>query len=244
MPKPTSPRNRTSRTRWMPALWAYALLRKTAHLIYANKAILDICGYNTAEELAAVPRSQLYTPESYQAHQERKKKRKLKEHVPLEYEISIRRPDGEVRNLQVFRREVMWGGEQQFMAMYQDITEHKRAEEALKESEEKFHSIVEHSNDGIVFIQDGIVQYCNSKMLEIGDYTEREVLGKPFIDFVAPEHKEMVFDIYNKRIAGKKAQERYELNMLGKGGRKVYTEISASLVTLNKIRWISLSSGI
>jgi PAS domain S-box-containing protein len=203
-------------------------------LIYANKAILDICGYNTPQELAAVPHSQLYTPESYQAHLERKRKRKLKEYVPLEYEISIRQPDGEVRNLQVYRREVMWGGEQQFMGMYQDITEHKRAEQALRESEEKFHSIVEHSNDGIVFIQDGMIQYCNSKMLEIGSYTQRDVLGKAFIDFVAPEHKEMVLDIYNKRIAGKKTRERYELNMVGKGGRKVYTEVSASLVNFKQ----------
>ncbi len=203
-------------------------------LIYANQAILDICGYKTAEELAAVPRNELYTPESYKAHQERKRKRKLKEYAPLEYEIDIRRPDGEVRNLQVFRREVMWGGEQQFMAMYQDITEHKRAEEALKESEERFHTIVEHSNDGIVFIQDGIVRYCNSKMLEIGGYSQREVLGKPFIDFVAPEHKEKVFDIYSKRIAGKKTQERYELNLLAKDGGIIYTEISASLVNIKQ----------
>jgi PAS domain S-box-containing protein len=203
-------------------------------LIYANKAILDICGYNTPQELAAVPRSQFYTPESYQAHLERKRKRKLKEYVPLEYEISIRRPDGEVRNLQVSRREVMWGGEQQFMGMYQDITEHKRAEQALRESEEKFHSIVEHGNDGIVFIQDGMIQYCNSKMLEIGGYTQRDVMGKAFIDFVAPEHKGIVFDIYSKRIAGKKAQERYELNIKGKDGRKVYTEVSASLITFKQ----------
>ncbi len=206
------------------------IVTEDGDLIYANKAILDICGYDTPQELAAVPRSQLYTPESYKAHLERKRKRRLKEHIPLEYEIDIRRPDGEVRNLQVSRREVMWGGEPQFMAMYQDITEHKQAEEALKESEEKFHSIVGHSNDGIVFIQDGIVRYCNSKMLEISDYTEREVLGKPFLDFVAPEHKEMVLDIYRKRIAGKKVPDKYELNLLGKDNRKVFTEVSASLI--------------
>jgi PAS domain S-box-containing protein len=90
------------------------IVTEDGELIYANKSILDICGYNTAEEMAAVTRSQLYTPESFQAHQERKRKRKLKEYALLEYEIDIRRPDGEVRNLQVFRREVIWGGEQQF----------------------------------------------------------------------------------------------------------------------------------
>ncbi len=200
-------------------------------LIYANQAILDICGYKTALEMAAVPRSKLYTPESYEAHQERKKKRKLNEHVPSEYEISIQRPDGEFRNLQVFRREVTWGGERQFMALYQDITERKRAEEALRESEARFHTIVEKSNDGIVFIQNGIVQYCNSKLLEMGSYAEADILGKPFINFVAPDDKDKVLDIYRKRLAGQKVPNKYELNLLVKDGRIINTEISASLVT-------------
>ncbi|MHB8104106.1 MAG: PAS domain S-box protein [Dehalococcoidales bacterium] len=210
------------------------IVTEDGELIYANKAILDICGYNTAQEMAAVPRNELYTPESYQAHLERRRKRKLKEYVPLEYEISIRRSDGKVRNLQVFRREINWGGEQQFMAMYQDITEHKRAEEALRQSEEKFHSIVEHGNDGIVFIQGGVVQYCNSKMLEISGYNQRDVLGKPFIDFIAPDNKKMVFDIYSKRMEGKKVRERYEVNLQGKDGRKINAEISASVVNFRQ----------
>jgi PAS domain S-box-containing protein len=203
-------------------------------LIYANQAILDICGYKTPQEFAAVPRSKLYTSESYQAHQERKKKRKLKEYVPSEYEISIQRPNGEVRNLQVFRREVMWGGEQQFMALHQDITEHKRAEEALRESEERFHTIVENSNDGIVFIKNGIVQYCNPKLLEMGSYIEADTLNKPFISFVTPESREKVQDIYRKRMAGKKTPDKYELDLLAKDGRTVNTEISASLVNVKQ----------
>src|SRR4030066_2455381 len=104
-------------------------------LIYANKAALKIFGYHTVEELAAMKRSDLYTPESYAAHQERKRKRKLQEHIPAEYEVDIRRPDGEIRNLIIYRQEVMWGGERQFMALYEDSTERKRAEVALKESE-------------------------------------------------------------------------------------------------------------
>jgi PAS domain S-box-containing protein len=201
-------------------------------LIYANKAALNIFGYPSVEELAAVEKSELYTPESYAAHQERKRKRKLKEYVPGEYEISIKRPDGQIRNLLVYHRGVIWGGEQQFMAMYQDITDQKKAEEALRDSEEKYHALVEHSNDGIVYIQDGIIQYCNSKTLEIsGGYTSEEIIGKPFINFVAPEHIKIVSEMYRKRMAGEETPERYELNILSKSGNVVYTEISASLFT-------------
>jgi PAS domain S-box-containing protein len=203
-------------------------------LIYANKAALDIFGYKTLEDLAAVKRSELYTPESYAAYQERKRKRKLQEYVPGEYELSIRRPDGEVRNLMVFRREVMWGGEKQYMAMYEDITERKRAEEALKDSEEKYHSLVEHSNDGIVYIEENLVQYCNSKMLEISGYAIEELIGKPFIDFIAPEQKNNVAEIYRQRVAGMKVPERYELDIISRDGTTVHTEISASLINFRQ----------
>ena len=205
------------------------IVTEDGELIYANKAALDIFGYHTVEELAAVKRQELYTPESYAAYQERKRKRRLKQNAPGEYELSIRRPDGSVRDLRVFRREVMWGGEKQYMAMYEDITERKRMEEALRESEEKYHSFIEHSNDGIIYIQEGLIQYCNSKMLEIGGYTTEELYGTPFSDFIVPEQKENVAEIYRKRIAGLKAPERYELDFISKGGSVVNTEINASL---------------
>ncbi len=198
-------------------------------LIYANKAALDIFGYHTVEELALVKKQELYTPESYAAHLERRRKRKLKQDIQDEYEISIKRPDGEIRNLMVFRREVMWGGEKQYMAMYEDITERKKAEESLRESEDKYHNLIEHSNDGIVFIEEGLIRYCNAKLLEMSGYTREELYGRLVFDFIAPEHKEKVIEAYRKRVAGLKVPEIYEADILSKSGDIIHTEINARL---------------
>jgi PAS domain S-box-containing protein len=54
--------------------------------------------------------------------------------VPSNYEISIVRKDGEVRHLEVFRKEVLWNGKTQFQVLYHDITGHKQAEEATQKS--------------------------------------------------------------------------------------------------------------
>jgi PAS domain S-box-containing protein len=99
--------------------------------IYANRAILDV--YDI-EDLKTTPVKKLYTPESFAEHQIRREKRKRGDYVPSEYDISIVRKDGDVRHLHVFRKEVLWNGEEQFQVIYQDITDRKQAEVQLHAS--------------------------------------------------------------------------------------------------------------
>jgi PAS domain S-box-containing protein/putative nucleotidyltransferase with HDIG domain len=102
--------------------------------LYANRAILDIYGYDDIEELRSTPVKKRYTPASYAEYQIRKKMRMKGEDCPSEYEISIIRKTGERRRLQVLRKEVLWNGRKQFQSIYRDITETKKLEEKLRES--------------------------------------------------------------------------------------------------------------
>jgi len=102
--------------------------------IYANKTILDIYGYDSIEELQNTPLQKRYTPESFAEYQIRKQKRLNGETGPSEYEISIVRKDGEIRNLYVFRKEIFWSGQKQSQVIYQDITLRRKAEEKLNET--------------------------------------------------------------------------------------------------------------
>jgi PAS domain S-box-containing protein len=110
--------------------------------LYANRAILDIYGYDSIEELRTTPVKKRYTPESYAEFQIRKKKRQRGEYDPPEYEISIVRENGEVRHLQVFRKEVLWNGEKQYQVIYRDITERKQAEERILTYQDQLHSLM------------------------------------------------------------------------------------------------------
>ncbi|MDO9228078.1 MAG: PAS domain S-box protein, partial [Syntrophales bacterium] len=101
--------------------------------IYANRAILDIYGYDSVEELRTTPIKNRYTPQSYAELKIRREKRKGDD-GPSKYEISIVRKNGEIRDLQVFRKDVLWDVERQFQIIYQDITERKRAERNLIET--------------------------------------------------------------------------------------------------------------
>ncbi|MEE9564848.1 MAG: PAS domain-containing sensor histidine kinase, partial [Candidatus Hydrothermarchaeaceae archaeon] len=108
--------------------------------------------------------------------------------------------------------------------------ERKKAEEALKESEEKYSTLVEKGNDGIIIIQDGLLRFVNSKMVEIAVFSLKDVIGKPLIDFISPEYRELVVDRYKKRMSGEEVPSQYEAEILSKDGRKIPVEINASVI--------------
>jgi PAS domain S-box-containing protein len=102
--------------------------------IYANRAILDMYGYDSIEELKKISLKERYTPESYTEFLMRKEKRLRGELGPTEYEISIVRKNGEIRHLYVFRKEIFWNGKKQSQVIYQNITLRRQAEGKLRET--------------------------------------------------------------------------------------------------------------
>jgi two-component system sensor histidine kinase/response regulator len=111
-----------------------------------------------------------------------------------------------------------------------DITEDKRAEEVLRESEEKFRNMVERANDGIVIIQDNIVKYLNQRMAEISGESIEDIIGKPFTDYIYPDELPKVAERYKLRIAGKDILPIYETILMRKDGSKIYTELNAGII--------------
>ncbi len=69
-----------------------------------------------------------------------------------------------------------------------DVSERKRAEQSLRESEEKFRSFVENANDIVYSLSgDGIFQYVSPTWTDIVGHATSEVVGNHFQEFVHPE---------------------------------------------------------
>jgi PAS domain S-box-containing protein len=110
--------------------------------VYANRAVLNIYGYDSIEELKKTPIKERYTPESYAEFQLRKEKRLRGEFGPSEYEISIVRKNGEIHHLHVFRKEIFWNDKRQSQVIYQDITLRRHAEAELQQTLESLRKAV------------------------------------------------------------------------------------------------------
>ena len=112
-----------------------------------------------------------------------------------------------------------------------EITERVRADNALRESEEKYRNLVELANDGIAIIQDELIKYINPRLAEIAGYTVDELTGKPFSDYIYPHERPKVVDYYQRRLAGEKLPSTYETALRHKNGRKIDIEFNVSLIT-------------
>ena len=112
-----------------------------------------------------------------------------------------------------------------------DITNRKIAEEALAESEERYRTAIEHSNDAVAMIRGDKIQYVNRRFVEIFGFDRREdCIGKPVTLVVHPDDRDMVLTINQRRQKGERVPVRYEFKGMTKDGRVIYIEVSATSI--------------
>lgn len=98
------------------------------------------------------------------------------------------------------------------------FNELKSGQELLAESEEKYRTLVEHTEDGVFIAQDGNLVFSNGVLSVLTGYTAEELTGFPFARLIAPEHRSMVTSRHQERLLGESSPETYEFNLLHKDG--------------------------
>ncbi len=106
-----------------------------------------------------------------------------------------------------------------------DLTELKKVEEKLLESEKKYRNIVETANEGILIIDEGaVVTYANKKLTDMLGYSLEEGIGKPIWSFVSEESKDVVKLNLEKSRQG--INDSYDLKLINKDGSSLWIHLS------------------
>ena len=110
---------------------------------------------------------------------------------------------------------------------FRDITERKRMEEELRQSEEQYRKLVETMRVGLSAIDaNGVIIYVNDQMCQMLGYAMDEMIGHPTVDFYVEESKRRQEEIFAKRREGFKDLTPYEVTWVAKDGHQVNTIIT------------------
>ncbi len=115
-----------------------------------------------------------------------------------------------------------------------DITEHKRTEDAIKESEELFRSIMDLSPDIISILrEDGSIKYNSPAALQIHGYSQEEMLGLNTLDLIHPEDLPQVSAAFNEVLNTPMKPHSVQYRYKNKDGSYTWMECAASNQLIN-----------
>jgi PAS domain S-box-containing protein len=176
--------------------------------------------------------AQLYTPESWE-RLKRAVGETLRTGAPYELDLQMVRPDGSTRWI-TDRGETLRDTAGQIVALRgtaQDITERKHVENWLRTSEEKFRSVFQNAEVGMVIVSPkGRFLAANEAFCECLGYTEEELLQKTVQSITLPEDWPSFSQRLREAVERGTSLQRVEECWLHKSGRIVATECSASLI--------------
>jgi PAS domain S-box-containing protein len=106
-------------------------------------------------------------------------------------EIRLIRLDGKVVDVEMAANPMTYKGEASVQAVVRDITERKKKEKALKESEERYRILTEHVADGVALTRNGKLLFVNQSFISMfGIAASQDVIGKSILDLVIDEYRQ------------------------------------------------------
>jgi PAS domain S-box-containing protein len=151
------------------------------------------------------------------------------EHPVREMERVVTGSDGKTY-WQLWTVKAIFGPDRQvveYQVSGRDITDRKRAEDALRESEERYSAIVNHAPGPVVITRRGEILYVNDAGVQASGYGREELTGRSIFEFLTAGSRKTALDAMDRRSAGTESITEYEVDFIRKDGDTLYLIVRA-----------------
>ncbi|MBI4545657.1 MAG: PAS domain S-box protein [Gemmatimonadetes bacterium] len=189
---------------------AIYITARDGHFVDVNQAALDLFGY-TREEILRLNARELYADP---ADRRRFQRAIEKKGAVLDFEVQLRRKDGGLIHCELSSsvERAADGSVVGYRGIIHDITRRKRMQEALRQSEEHFRSLIEHALDIITILDaEGTIRYESPSVQRVLGYRPDEMLGRDVFSFVHPEDVAATREAFARVLSGRYGGEALEL---------------------------------
>lgn len=206
--------------------------RPGGEIITCNQAFANMLGYASPEELQHANAVDFY----YSDADRNNFLSLLRDQKKLyNFESMLKHRSGRqlhiIENISLYHDQVT--GEEICEGMLLDITERKKAESMLRDSEERYRQIVETAQEGIWMLDNNFITvFVNKKLCELLEYTSEEMLGKPVTFFMGEEGKKIAETALGNRRAGE--SQNFDIPYFTKSGQLIWANLSASAIIGNE----------
>ena len=204
---------------------------QTGSILEANAAAEKLYGYSH-EELLCLKNSDL-SAESEQT-------RIVTRTSPIDPESVVKIPlrlhkkkDGTIYPVEITGRFFEWMGRSVHIAAIRDITERVKTEQELSESEARYRTIIEQSLQGIIVRKAERIVLVNKAFADMIGYTIHELNGQTIeqtLEWVHPDDRQVFYQRYQDRVAGKRISTRYAYRLIHKQGHILWVDAATNTI--------------
>ncbi|OPY28597.1 MAG: putative diguanylate cyclase [Methanocella sp. PtaU1.Bin125] len=200
--------------------------------VYASPKTRDVLGYVPEEILGRTAYDFIVPGDAGRVREFFGQYKARREPLPL-IEYRVVRKDGtlaviETNGVPVFDREGRFKG---YRGVNRDITERKRAENAVRESEEKYRGLVEEISDWICEVDRRFIcTYSSPRAKEVLGYEIGEIIGRSAFDFLPPDDANRIKAMISRADEAGSEYSFFECSLLRKDGRAIRVEVSGKAV--------------
>jgi PAS domain S-box-containing protein len=207
---------------------AITLINKNKEFIRVNSSACEMFGYSK-EEFLLLKLEDILDVDALKTNPLNFEL--LKGYKTVHNERILKRKDGSIFPAEINVRMLP---DESFQSFVRDITDRKKAEQELIESETKFRNLVEQTLVGVYIIVNGKFAYVNPQFAQIFGYNQEELINSyPAEIVVHPDDKGLVTEYIRMRIEGEKDSVHYEASGLKKNGEIIQLEVFGSQTQYN-----------